>query len=72
MGTHFFFCFKTLLEVAGGRPPNAMQAYDQLVQALRDQQNWENRAKAAKDLLNEMLASRKEAASLRDKGYDIR
>lgn len=57
---------------AGGRTPNAMHAYDQLVQALRDQQQWEQRAKTAKDLLNEMLASRKEADRLREQGYDIR
>eukprot|EP00884_Botryococcus_braunii_P009363 jgi/Botrbrau1/18428/Bobra.0072s0020.2 len=56
----------------GGRPPNVMQAFDQLVQALREQEGWEDRAKLSKDLLNEMLASRKEAVSLRDKGYDIR
>jgi hypothetical protein len=57
---------------AGGRPPTTLQAYEQLVQALRDQQNWEFRAKAAKDLLNEMLASRKKANNLKEQGHDIR
>ena len=53
------------------RAPAAGQAHDALVSALQDQANWEARAKAAKDLLNEMLQSRREAADLA-RHYDIR
>ncbi len=49
---------------AGFRPPSAQQAYDQLSAALQDQLNWETRAKQAKELLNEMLESRREARQL--------
>ncbi|KAK9841198.1 hypothetical protein WJX74_001758 [Apatococcus lobatus] len=48
----------------GFRPPSAQQAYDQLSAALQDQLNWETRAKQAKELLNEMLESRREARQL--------
>lgn len=56
---------------AGARPPTATGAHDQLVQALRDQQNWEKRAKDAKELLKRMLKSRKEADELKQT-HDIR
>ena len=55
----------------GTRPPTATQAHDQLVQALREQQNWEKRAKDAKELLNRMLKSRKETADLAQQ-HDIK
>lgn len=48
----------------GFRPSSAQQAYDQLSAALQDQLNWETRAKQAKELLNEMLESRREARQL--------
>ena len=41
------------------------------MQALREQQNWEKRAKDAKELLNRMLKSRKENAELAQQ-HDIK
>ena len=64
------------LTVAGGggagvRPPTAQQAHDLLVSALQDQLGWEQRAKAAKELLNQMVKSRRDAVIL-GQSYDIR
>lgn len=56
---------------AGTHTPTATQAHDQLVQALREQSSWEKRAKDAKELLKQMLKSRKDAAELAQH-YDIR
>lgn len=53
------------------QPPTADQAHDQLVHALQDMLSWETRAKTAKELLNDMLKSRREAAELATH-YDIR
>ncbi|KAK9806100.1 hypothetical protein WJX72_001362 [[Myrmecia] bisecta] len=55
----------------GMRSPTAQQAHDQLMSALQDHQSWELRSKQAKELLKEMLGSRKEAAELATR-YDIR
>jgi len=53
------------------QPPTVDQAHEQLVDALQDMASWETRAKTAKDLLNDMLKSRREATELGTK-YDIR
>lgn len=53
------------------QPPTVDQAHEQLVGALQDMQSWEARAKTAKELLNDMLKSRREAAELATK-FDIR
>ena len=53
------------------QPPTVDQAHEQLIGALQDMQSWEARAKTAKELLNDMLKSRKEAAELATK-FDIR
>ena len=42
-----------------------------LTAALQEQATWEQRRRSAKELLNEMLASRREAAELA-KSYDTR
>ncbi len=55
----------------GLRLPTALAAHEQLTHALTEQGTWENRAKQARELLNEMLKSRKETAELA-KRYDIR
>lgn len=55
----------------GLRPPTAQQAYENLILALQDQATWEQRAKNAKALLNDILRSRKEADEL-SKKYDIK
>jgi len=47
------------------------QAHDVLTAALQDQATWEQRRRSAKELLNEMLASRREAAELA-KSFDTR
>ena len=44
------------------QPPTVDQAHEQLVGALQDMQSWEARAKTAKELLNDMLKTRREAA----------
>ena len=49
---------------AGHQPPSTAQAHDVLTAALQDQATWEQRRRSAKELLNEMLASRREAAEL--------
>lgn len=49
----------------GLRPPTAQAAFDALLRCLEDQHTWEQRAKASKELLNQMLHSRKEADELR-------
>lgn len=51
--------------------PTGQIAYETLMRALEDQAQWESRARQAKDLLNQMLKSRKEAAEL-GKQHDIR
>ena len=51
----------------GLRPPTAQAAFDALLRCLEDQATWEGRAKASKELLNQMLQSRKEADELRQK-----
>ena len=56
---------------AGMQPPTVHQAHDQLLTALQDMLSWEARAKTAKELLNDMLKSRREAAELATQ-YDIR
>ena len=56
---------------AGIRPPTAQGAYDLLMQALQDQADWERRARAAKELLNDMVRSRRDAAQLAQQ-YDIK
>ena len=66
--THAQLCFAW---PAGMQPPTVDQAHEQLVGALQDMQSWETRAKTAKELLNDMLKSRREAAELATK-YDIR
>ena len=53
------------------QPPTVDQAHEQLIGALQDMQSWEARARTAKDLLNDMLKSRREAAELATH-YDIR
>ena len=53
--------------VAGMQPPTVDQAHEQLMTALQDVLSWETRAKTAKDLLNDMLKSRREAAELASK-----
>lgn len=55
----------------GVRPPTAQQAHDLLVSALQDQAGWEARAVAAKELLNQMVKSRREATLL-SQSYDIK
>ncbi len=55
----------------GGTPPSAVASHMALVQALEDQASWEARARSAKELLNQMLQSRKEAKEL-ERDYDIR
>ncbi|KAL3153768.1 hypothetical protein ABBQ32_013356 [Trebouxia sp. C0010 RCD-2024] len=55
----------------GMQPPTVDQAHEQLIGALQDMQSWEARAKTAKELLNDMLKSRREAAELATK-FDIR
>ncbi|WIA33521.1 hypothetical protein OEZ86_006646 [Tetradesmus obliquus] len=45
-------------------PPTTQAAYDNLLRCLEDQAAWEGRAKEAKDLMNAMLTSRKEADQL--------
>ena len=59
------------LSAAGVHPPSVQGAHDLLLQALQDQSDWERRARAAKDLLNEMVRSRREAAQLSQQ-YDIK
>lgn len=56
---------------AGVRPPSAQQAHDLLVSALQDQAGWESRAQSAKELLNHMMKSRRDAALL-GQTYDIK
>ena len=53
------------------QPPTVDQAYEQLVGALQDMAQWEARARTAKELLTDMMQSRKEATELATK-YDIR
>ena len=41
------------------------------MQALQDQADWERRARGAKELLNDMVRSRRDAAQLSQQ-YDIK
>lgn len=54
----------------GMRPPTAQAAFDALMRCLEEQHTWEQRSKASKDLLNQMLQSRKEADDL-SKQYNL-
>lgn len=63
-------CFMVFMR-AGTRVPSPQQAHETLVQALQEQASQEERAKAAKQLLKEMLVSRREAADLATQ-YDTR
>jgi hypothetical protein len=54
----------------GMRPPTAQAAFDALMRCLEEQHTWEQRAKASKELLNQMLQSRKEADDL-SKQYNL-
>ena len=56
---------------AGLRVPTPQQAHETLVQALQEQASWEQRARTAKELLKELLTSRREAADLAAQ-YDTR
>ena len=56
---------------AGSRVPTPQAAADTLVAALQEQADWEARARAAKELLGDMLRSRREAADLAAQ-YDTR
>lgn len=60
-----------IIVAAGMQPPTVDQAHEQLIHALQDMQQWETRAKQGKDLLNDMLKSRREAAELATQ-FDIR
>lgn len=51
--------------------PTPQQAHETLVQALQEQASWEQRARTAKELLKELLTSRREAADLAAQ-YDTR
>ncbi len=53
------------------RLPTPQQAHDTLVHALQEQASWEQRARSAKELLKELLISRREAADLAVQ-YDTR
>ncbi len=55
----------------GMRLPTPQQAHDTLVHALQEQASWEQRARSAKELLKELLISRREAADLAAQ-YDTR
>lgn len=55
----------------GGRAPSAQAALGDLTAALDEQWLWEGRARAARELLGELLASRKEAAELAER-FDTR
>ena len=56
---------------AGRRQPSPEAAHDTLCAALQEQASWEQRAHVAKELLHEMLKSRREAADLQQQ-YDIK
>lgn len=56
---------------AGGRQPSPEAAHDTLCAALQEQASWEQRAHVAKELLHEMLKSRREATDLQQQ-YDIK
>lgn len=50
--------------LAGSRIPQVEPAHEQLVTNLRDLASWDARARTARELLAEMVQSRKEAAEL--------
>ena len=56
---------------AGRRQPSPEAAHETLCAALQEQASWEQRAHVAKELLHEMLKSRREAADLQQQ-YDIK
>lgn len=56
---------------AGVSLPNATQAHEDLISVLQDMQTWEERSKKSKELLKEMMVSRREASELGTK-YDTR
>lgn len=55
----------------GSRPPSVEQALEHLNATLQDQAEWEMRAKASRDMLAEMLRSRKKYAEIAAK-YNIK
>lgn len=55
----------------GTKPPSAEDAVEALVHALEEQSMWDMHARSSRDLLAQMLESRKEAAALSEK-FDIR
>ncbi len=55
----------------GRRQPSPEAAHDTLCAALQEQASWEQRAHVAKELLHEMLKSRREATDLQQQ-YDIK
>lgn len=55
----------------GTKPPSSEDAVEALVHALEEQSMWELHARSSRDLLAQMLESRKEAAALSEK-FDIR
>ena len=55
----------------GSKPPSVEEAVESLVNALEEQGMWESHAKSSRELLAQMLESRKQAAALAEK-YDIR
>lgn len=68
---HAAYMWLTQAVRAGVRPPSVQGAHDLLLQALQDQCDWERRARQSKELLNEMVGSRREAAQLSQQ-YDIK
>ena len=55
----------------GAKPPSAEEAVEALVVALEDLVAWEKHARSSRELMSQMLISRKEAAVLGEK-YDLR
>jgi len=56
---------------AGLRVPSPQAAHETLVNALQEQASWEQRARTAKELLKELLTSRRDAQDLAAQ-YDTR
>lgn len=56
---------------AGTRPPTAAQAHDQLVSALKEQQEWETRRKDGKGLLDRLWKSQRESDKLQTAYKDV-
>lgn len=57
--------------IAGTRPPSAAQAHDQLISALKEQQDWETRKKDGKALLDRLWKSQRESDKLQSTYKDI-